>query len=127
MGSKKIKMPFAKGSANANKVNKPKSDRTRRRKKTYSSYNVYIYKVLKNIHPEVGISKKAMNVMNSFCSDLFERIALEASKLARYHGKVTLSSNDVQSAVKLILPGDLAEHAVAEGTRALNKFGSSSA
>merc|ERR1712054_252633 len=75
----------------------------------------------------VAISKKAMNVMNSFVNDLFERVALEASKLARYRGKQTLSSNDVQSAVKLILPGDLAEHAVAEGTRALNKFGSSSA
>merc|ERR1711966_456892 len=65
--------------------------------------------------------------MNSFVSDSFERIALEASKLARYHGKMTLPSNDIQSAVKLILPGDLAEHAVAEGTRALNKFGSSNA
>merc|ERR1711972_392848 len=97
------------------------------RKKKFSTYNIYIYKVLKNIHPDIGISKKAMGVMNSFVSDLFDRIALEASKLARYHGKQTLSSNDVQSAVKLILPGDLAEHAIAEGTRALNKFGSSNA
>ena len=91
----------------------------RHKKKKYESYNIYIYKVLKNIHPEVGISKKAMN---SFVNDLFERVALESSKLARYHGKQTLSSNDVQSAVKLILPGDLAEHAIAEGTRAMNKF-----
>merc|ERR1711953_316930 len=97
------------------------------RKRRFGSYAIYIYKVLKNIHPEVGMSKKAMNVMNSFVTDLFERLALEASKLARYHGKCTLSSNDIQSAVKLILPGDLAEHAIAEGTRALNKFGSSSA
>merc|ERR1711915_62786 len=107
-----------KGNTAAKKVQK---------RKKFASYNIYIYKVLKNIHPEVGISKKAMNVMNSFVTDLFERVALEASKLCRYHGKQTLSSNDVQSAVKLILPGDLAEHAVAEGTRALNKFGSSSA
>merc|ERR1712203_741643 len=99
----------------------------RHKKKRFESYAIYIYKVLKNIHPEVGISKKAMNVMNSFVNDLFERVALEASKLARYHGKLTLSSNDIQSAVKLVLPGDLAEHAIAEGTRALNKFGSSSA
>merc|ERR1712203_474117 len=99
----------------------------RQKKKRFESYAIYIYKVLKNIHPEVGISKKAMNVMNSFVNDLFERLALEASKLARYHGKMTLSSNDIQSAVKLVLPGDLAEHAIAEGTRALNKFGSSSA
>merc|ERR1712119_50844 len=94
----------------------------RHRKKRFESYAIYIYKVLKNIHSDVGISK---NVMNSFVNDLFERVALEASKLARYHGKQTLSSHDIQSAVKLILPGDLAEHAIAEGTRALNKFSSS--
>merc|ERR1711998_349313 len=94
----------------------------RQRKKRFESYAIYIYKVLKNIHPDVGISKKAMNVMNSFVADLFERVALEASKLARYHKKQTLSSNDIQAAVKLILPGDLAEHAIAEGTRALNKL-----
>jgi len=97
----------------------------RHKKKRFESYAIYIYKVLKNIHSDVGISKKAMNVMNSFVNDLFERIALEASKLCRYHGKQTLSSHDIQSSVKLILPGDLAEHAIAEGTRALNKFSSS--
>ena len=65
-----------------------------------------------------------MSVKNSFVSDLFERLTLQASKLVRYHGKQTLTSNDLQSATKLVLPWDLAEHAVAEGTRALNKFGS---
>merc|ERR1712086_488808 len=113
------KMPFAKGTSSTDPKKKVQ------RKKKFSTYNIYIYKVLKNIHPDIGISKKAMGVMNSFVVDLFDRVALEASKLARYHGKKTLSSNDIQSAVKLILPGDLAEHAVAEGTRALNKFGSS--
>merc|ERR1712048_1284171 len=63
--------------------------------------------------------------MNSFVSDLFERLALAAADLARAHGKQTLTSNSIQSAVKLVLPGDLGEHAVAEGTRALNKFASS--
>ena len=115
-------MPAAKGNTSASKA-----ATGRRKKRNNNQYSVYVYKVLKNIHPEVGISKKAMSVMNSFVSDLFERLALEASKLCRYHGKQTLTSNDVQSATKLVLPGDLAEHAVAEGTRALNKFGSSSA
>jgi histone H2B len=113
----------AKGKSSADK----RTTKKVHRKRKFASYAIYIYKVLKNIHPEVGMSKKAMNVMNSFVTDLFERLALEASKLARYHGKCTLSSNDIQSAVKLVLPGELAEHAVAEGTRALNKFSSSTA
>jgi len=113
----------------AAKAGKSSAQKTslKRRKRRVETWSIYIYKVLKNIHPEVGVSKKAMNVLNSFVGDLFERVALEASKLARYHGKMTLSSHDIQSAVKLILPGDLAEHAIAEGTRALNKFGSHSA
>ncbi len=60
--------------------------------------------------------------MNSFISDSFDRIALEASKLVRYNKKHTLSSREVQSSVKLILPGELAKHAVSEGTKAVTKF-----
>ena len=110
------------GKTPTKKIAKPVVKRIRRKK--FSSYSVYIYRVLKNIHGEVGISKKAMNVMNSFVTDLFEKIALEASKLNRYQRKQTISSGDIQAAVKLILPGDLAEHAIAEGTRAIGKFGS---
>ena len=37
---------------------------------------IYIYKVLKQVHPEVGCSKKAMDVLNSFVTDIFNRICL---------------------------------------------------
>ena len=92
------------------------------RKKKFDSYSVYIYRVLKNIHAETGISKKGMAVMNSFVNDIFERIAIEATRLTRYQKKATLSSNDIQAAVQLILPGDLANHAISEGVRALEKY-----
>ena len=63
-----------------------------------------------------------MQVMNSFVNDLFERIAGEAGKLSRYNKKATLSSREVQTAVRLVLPGELAKHAVSEGTKAVTKF-----
>ena len=63
-----------------------------------------------------------MNIMNSFINDIFEKIALEASKLVRYNKKHTLSAREVQSAVKLLLPGELAKHAIIEGAKAVNKF-----
>ena len=37
------------------------------------------------MHPDTGVSSKAMSIMNSFVNDLFERIAAEASKLAHYN------------------------------------------
>ena len=85
---------------------------------------MYIYKVLKSIANDVGISKKGMNVVNSLVTDMFEQIALESSKLVRYNKKKTLSSNDVQAAVKLLLPADLANHALLEANKAVSKFNS---
>ncbi|CAM9978240.1 unnamed protein product [Heterosigma akashiwo] len=43
---------------------------------------MYIYKVLKQVHPDTGISKRGMSIMNSFINDIFERIAGEAGKLS---------------------------------------------
>ena len=96
--------------------------------------------VLKQVHPDTGVSSKAMSIMNSFVNDLFERIAAEASKLAHYNKRYssfllqvqnllqmpycrsTITSREIQTAVRLLLPGELAKHAVSEGTKAVTKF-----
>ena len=101
-----------------------KASTGKRSKKRVESYSTYIYKVLKQVHPDTGISKKGMSIMNSFINDIFERIAGEAGKLATYNKKATLSSREIQTAVRLMLPGELAKHAVSEGTKAVTKFSS---
>jgi histone H2B len=90
--------------------------------KRLETYSVYIYRVLKQVHPETGISKRSMSIMNSLINDIFEKIALEAAKLVRYNKKQTLSSREIQTAVRLLLPGELAKHAVSEGTKAVTKY-----
>src|SRR5210317_2101931 len=102
-------------------VKKGAKKATKKRQETYHSY---IYKVLKQVHPDTGISKKSMSIMNSFINDLFERIAGEAGRLAMYNKNATLSSREIQTAVRLMLPGELAKHAVSEGTKAVTKFSS---
>lgn len=77
------------------------------------------------VHPDTGISSRAMSIMNSFVNDLFERIATEASRLAQYNKRSTITSREVQTAVRLLLPGELAKHAVSEGTKAVTKYTSS--
>jgi len=86
-----------------------------------------------------------MSILNSFVNDIFERVATEASKLAAYNKKSTISSREIQTSyvlplapsismsfanlvcrVRLILPGELAKHAVSEGTKAVTKYSSSS-
>ncbi|TDH08965.1 hypothetical protein EPR50_G00103320 [Perca flavescens] len=77
----------------------------KRRKSRKESYAIYVYKVLKQVHPDTGISSKAMGIMNSFVSDIFERIAGEASRLAHYNKRSTITSREIQTAVRLLLPG----------------------
>ncbi|KIJ44044.1 hypothetical protein M422DRAFT_169038 [Sphaerobolus stellatus SS14] len=98
-----------------------KKKRKKVRKETYSSY---IYKVLKQVHPDTGISNKAMAILNSFVNDIFERIATEASKLASYSKKSTISSREIQTSVRLILPGELSKHAISEGTKSVTSMSS---
>jgi histone H2B len=135
------------------------------------NWSLYIYKVLKQVHSDTGISNKAMNIMNSFINDIFERLASEASvrwwgvaypslcicwpfsfkakgvmplcfcfcvmaflgrtvqrphvaagKLVKINKVKTLSSREIQTAVRLMLPGELAKHAMSEGTKAVAKF-----
>uniref|UniRef100_UPI003AAE5B14 histone H2A-like isoform X1 n=1 Tax=Centroberyx gerrardi TaxID=166262 RepID=UPI003AAE5B14 len=97
----------------------------KRRKTRKESYAIYVYKVLKQVHPDTGISSKAMGIMNSFVNDIFERIAGEASRLAHYNKRSTITSREIQTAVRLLLPGELAKHAVSEGTKAVTKYTSS--
>ena len=95
-----------------------KAKKTKKRKESYSRY---IYKILKQVHPQIGISSKSMSIMNSM-NDIFERIAGEASRLAQFNKKRTITSREIQTAVRLLLPGELAKHAVSEGTKAVTKY-----
>ncbi|XP_068690637.1 histone H2B, gonadal-like [Montipora foliosa] len=101
---------------------KAATGKKKRRKPRKESYAFFIYKVLKQVHPMTGISSNAMGVMNTFVNDIFERIAGEASRLAHYNKKSTISSREIQTATRLCLPGELAKHAVSEGTKAVNKY-----
>ncbi|PVD26276.1 hypothetical protein C0Q70_13946 [Pomacea canaliculata] len=115
----------SKGAKKAGKAKAVRSGDKKKKRKRKESYAIYIYKVLKQVHPDTGISSKAMSIMNSFVNDIFERIAAEASRLAHYNKRSTITSREIQTAVRLLLPGELAKHAVSEGTKAVTKYTSS--
>ncbi|KAK9124046.1 hypothetical protein Sjap_013648 [Stephania japonica] len=109
------------------KENKGSSKKGRRKKRFSSSegcegYQRYLSKVLKQVHPELGVSSKAMTVLNGFINDMFERLANEAAKLSVYAGKTTMSSREIQDAVRLVVPGELGKHAMVEGTKAVSTY-----
>lgn len=111
-----------KGERSAGKTVRAIRNDRRAHKKRTETFSLYIYKVLKQVHPDTGISKRSMSIMNSFINDVFDKLANESSRLVRYSRKRTLSSREIQTAVRLVLPGELAKHAVSEGTKAVTKF-----
>src|SRR5690625_5238879 len=94
----------------ANKLPQSQLDK-RRKKKRGETFSLDIYKVLKQVQPKMGISKKSMAIMNSFINDVFERLATDAIRLVQYNKKRPRSSREVQTSVRLLLPGELAKHA----------------
>merc|ERR1711939_1143866 len=108
------KAPAAKKEAGKKTAAAPSGEKKKRGKTRKETYSSYIYKVLKQVHPDTGISNRAMSILNSFVNDIFERVATEASKLAAYNKKSPISSREIQTSVRLILPGELAKHAVSE-------------
>lgn len=120
----KVASKGAKKAVTKAKAARAGGDKKRKRRRR-ESYGIYIYKVLRQVHPDTGVSSKAMSIMNSFVNDIFERIAAEASRLAHYNKRSTITSREIQTAVRLLLPGELAKHAVSEGTKAVTKYTSS--
>lgn len=95
------------------------------RKPKTNLYYRFIFRVLKQVHPDIRISKHAMSIMDSLVKDIFDKVAAEAGRLAHYNKKKTMSTREVQTSVRLLLPGELAKHAVSEGTKAVAKYYSS--
>ena len=67
----------------AKKVAKASGDK-KKAKKSVESYKLYIFKVLKQVHPDTGISSKAMAILNSFIADMFDKIATQAAQVCLF-------------------------------------------
>ena len=98
---------------------KAKVRRTKRKTKQANNYSVYIHRTLKTCHPGLNISKHAMEIMNNFVNDMFQRISSEASVLAKSNKRLTLKIKDVEAAVKLIMPGEVRGGALYFGLKAV--------
>ena len=72
--------------------------RKRRRKE---NYGIYIYNVFRHVHPDVGVSSKAMSIMNSFVNDIFERIASGASRCIVVSFSIFLSVSRLTSYISI--------------------------
>lgn len=88
-------------------------------------FDTYIYRVLKQVHPDSGMSGDGLAETNNLIRITLQRIVTSVNLLMQNSkGRKTISAREIQSAVKLTLPGELAKHAISQGTKAVTKYNS---
>ena len=94
------------------------------KKEVHEKFNFFTHipKVLKQVHPELGITSEALNEVNLLCHIFAERIVNEATDLSKMNSKKTIGAREIQTAVRTCLPGELTKHAVSEGLKAHTKY-----
>lgn len=88
----------------------------------FASFATYFPRVLRQVHTGLSLSHEAVNVMDLFVKDMFERIAEEARHLARSNKHCTITSEEIQTAVHLLLPGEIGKYAVSEATKLVIRY-----
>jgi histone H2A len=99
---------------------KPRSKKSRSKKTKAGKFDIYISRVLKQVHPDCSISANTKSQVDYFLNLLAVKIIEQV--VSMLSGRKTVSSRDIQSAIRIILPGELAKHAISEGTKAVTKY-----
>eukprot|EP01122_Echinamoeba_exundans_P014989 TRINITY_DN6939_c0_g1_i1.p1 TRINITY_DN6939_c0_g1~~TRINITY_DN6939_c0_g1_i1.p1 ORF type:complete len:229 (-),score=32.43 TRINITY_DN6939_c0_g1_i1:108-794(-) len=80
-----------------------KKQRRRRGVTTEHVFHTFIYKILKNISNDIGISIKGMTIMNSLVMDLYQRLMNEAKQLSLVRKTTTLLPETIFAAGRLLV------------------------
>ncbi len=110
----------------------------------YKNFTVGIKRILKQVSPSVKISQISIDNLNTFANVFLIAIIHEIAKImqnnmftphkskrkrrflrrsrARHVDRKIIKVRDVMAAVKIVLPGELAKHAVYDGNKAVRKF-----
>lgn len=83
--------------------------------------DIYIGRILKQVHPQMGINQQTRNQINKLIVEIIAKYADETYQLLQLTNKKTISALEVQTVTRLIMKGELAKQAVSEGTKAVTK------
>lgn len=91
-------------------------------KKQTINFETYIYRVFKQIAPDLKISKESKEFVNDLLFRFLKDFIPLTVTMVEHHRHTTMSARDVQSAVRVFFVGQLAKHAVSEGSKAVMSF-----
>ena len=106
----------------AKQIDKKKSRKDKKSCKPVLDCRTAMHRMLKDIHPNLQISEKAMRAMNDMIIDVADRLMLESKPLFASGRGDTLTSIHVQASVRLLFRKNLASHAIQEGHKAVHRF-----
>jgi len=100
------------------------------------NFELYIKKVLKQVHPDSSISQSSVSLLNFIVNKIGDSIVRESNHLihpthyknlsSHTDEKSTIGSREIQTSVRLVITGELVKHAMSQGIKAVTKFTSSS-
>ena len=89
------------------------------------SFKTYVHRLLKQVHPNVHITQKSVNVMDGLLRAVATNLCSTAHTLVEGTEKKTLSSREVQSALRVTLPDEFCQQAEDSGKTAVENFNTS--
>lgn len=93
------------------------------RKKRKQSWSLYLRKIQKQFFiNEFRISRAALDVMEDMMNHVFRMIATEAHHLVQITKRRTLTARDIETAVKLIIPGGLGTTAICHALKSIRNY-----
>lgn len=102
-------------------------EKSKHKRKKFRFYDSYIPKILKCSFENHGITSDAKQQLNSILIIFSKKLAEISLRLTDISGKRTLSAKEVKGATEIFLSGELKNHAVAEGTKAITQYAENTA
>lgn len=87
-----------------------------------ANFSTYIYRVLKQVHPDQGLSGDGLVMINNIVRILLLRSMNSVNRVMVSTGTKTISSREVRTSVCLLFPDELSKHAVSEGTKSVTRY-----
>jgi histone H2B len=86
-------------------------------------FNEYIYKVLKQVHPDIAISAGAMDMMNIMISNVMMKLIHESSNVTSSKKLTMMTAKEMKAAVKRVFPEEIAKLALSAAIEPVTSFG----
>lgn len=100
-----------------------------RKRNKFERFAIYIHRVFREKanakNDNIRISKKSVRGLNAFCNDIFQRIVTEGANMLRKDGKKTLTEREIQAAIRITMPDNLAKEMITRGNSAISKYNKS--